>query len=65
MVINESKRRTVGGITANPVETFGTLKTIINIKETGFIVKFGVVTADIRIPESAIIGREFIKKIIK
>lgn len=60
--INECEHRTISGKTGSPLETFGTLRTIIKIEEKDFNVKFDVVTADFRAPESDIIGRVFIKE---
>lgn len=61
VVIDEGQRRTLNGITANPVETYGTVVTPINISGQDFIIKFDVVKADFRIPESGILGRDFLK----
>ena len=62
IVVNEQQKRSIKGITALSIDTYGTVIIPITINGLDFITKFDVVHDDFPVPEAGIIGRDFIKE---
>lgn len=61
VMVNEKEKHKVTDIIGQTIETIGTVNTCINIEGKDFLIKFSVVSTNVRVPGSGIIGCDFIK----
>ncbi|KAE9521406.1 hypothetical protein AGLY_018228, partial [Aphis glycines] len=61
VIVNETEKRNIKGISATTIRTVGTVTIEIFIKDKTFQVKFDIVCDDFLIPETGIIGIAFLK----
>jgi len=61
VVVNETEKRNIKGISATTIRTVGTVTIEIFIKDKTFQVKFDIVCDDFLIPETGVLGIAFLK----
>ncbi|CAH1720592.1 unnamed protein product [Aphis gossypii] len=61
VIVNETEKRNIKGISATTIRTIGTVTIEIFIKDKTFQVKFDIVCGDFLIPETGILGIAFLK----
>ena len=61
VMVNETERRNIKGVSATTIRTVGTVMIELFIKDKTFDVKFDIVCDDFLIPEAGILGIAFLK----
>ena len=61
LIVNEKDKKNIKGINSSPVKTVGSIITPMSINEKKFLIKFDIVMDDFPIPNSGIIGINFLK----